>query len=223
MYKTETHLHTSESSRCGRLTAAEMVELYHEKGYSTIFISDHFTSLYYTESALSWSEKVDRLYLGYEAARARADELGLIVLPSLELQLNRSPNHYLLYGADREYLYSRPSLFDMTAEELYADCKENGITVVQAHPYRDMKCYPTPDAVDAIEAINPNPRHDNHKDLAKALADEHNLPITSGSDAHRPEDIARGGVMTEERITSAEDYIEALLCRQLTLIGGELS
>ena len=222
MYKTETHLHTSESSRCGRLTAAEMVELYHKKGYSTIFISDHFTSLYYAESELSWCEKVDRLYLGYEAALARAKELGMIVLPSLELQLNCSPNHYLLYGADREYLFSRPTLFDMTAEELYADCKRNGIIVVQAHPYRDMKCFPTPDTVDAIEVINPNPRHDNYKELTAKVAEERILPITSGSDAHRPEDIARGGVMTEEKITSTEDYVRALFEGRLILLGGEL-
>lgn len=222
MYKTETHLHTSESSRCGRLTAKEMVELYHEQGYSTLFITDHFKNAYYTDGELSWSKQLDRLYRGYEAALARAEELGMIVLPSLELQLNCSPNHYLLYGADREYLYSRPNIFDMTAEELYADCKRNGIVVVQAHPYRDMSCFPTPDATDAIEVINPNPRHDNYKELAIGLAEERGFPTTSGSDAHRLEDIARGGVITEKKITSTEDYIKALLNKKLILLGGEL-
>ena len=42
MFKTETHLHTSEVSRCGQVSAAEMIELYKEAGYSTVFVSDHF-------------------------------------------------------------------------------------------------------------------------------------------------------------------------------------
>ena len=43
MFKTETHLHVSEVSRCARLTAAEMVEQYRAKGYTTLIVTDHFS------------------------------------------------------------------------------------------------------------------------------------------------------------------------------------
>ena len=33
MYKTETHLHTAETSDCGHIKAKDMVELYHEADY----------------------------------------------------------------------------------------------------------------------------------------------------------------------------------------------
>ena len=42
MFKTETHMHTDESSRCGKVPAREMVALYHAAGFTTLFISDHF-------------------------------------------------------------------------------------------------------------------------------------------------------------------------------------
>ena len=35
MFKTETHLHTSEISPCGKISAKEMVKRYHEAGYKT--------------------------------------------------------------------------------------------------------------------------------------------------------------------------------------------
>ena len=41
MYKTETHLHTAEVSPCGKVGAGEMIKLYAESGYSTVFVSDH--------------------------------------------------------------------------------------------------------------------------------------------------------------------------------------
>ena len=45
------------------------------------------------------------------------------------------------------------------------------------------------------------------------------MPITSGSDAHRPEDVGLGGVLTERPIESAADYIEAVKRGAITLLG----
>ena len=222
MYKTETHLHTSEVSKCGQISGAEMVKLYCDAGYSTVFVSDHFKKDYLQDvDGLSWTEVVRRYFLGYESAKRAGDELGIVVLPALEIQLTCSVNHYLLYGADKAFYVNEPNIFDMTPEELYAYAKRNGVTVVQAHPFRDGKCTPTPEFVDAIEVINANPRHNNFDEMTIAMAKEHGLPMTSGSDAHRLEDVALGGVVTEEKITSTDDYVTALLGGKLRLIGGE--
>ena len=43
MYKTEPHLHTSEVSLCGKISAEEMIKLYSKAGFSTVFVTDHFT------------------------------------------------------------------------------------------------------------------------------------------------------------------------------------
>ena len=41
-YKYETHLHTSEVSKCAYNTGAEMVRAYKKAGYTGIFVTDHF-------------------------------------------------------------------------------------------------------------------------------------------------------------------------------------
>ena len=55
MYKTETHLHTSEVSRCGKVSAAEMISRCKDAGYTTVFVSDHITPAYFKRyGELTW-------------------------------------------------------------------------------------------------------------------------------------------------------------------------
>ena len=61
MFRTETHLHTAETSPCGKVSAAEMVKRYYDAGYKTLFITDHFYTKYFeTLGNLSWEEKIER-------------------------------------------------------------------------------------------------------------------------------------------------------------------
>ncbi len=211
MFKTETHLHTSEVSPCGKLTAADMVSRYKAAGYHTLFVTDHLARHIVDRwGDLTWAEKIDRTFAGYERAKAAGDACGLTVLCGVELHLNTSPNDYLLYNFDRAFLTAREDLFDLTPAAFYAYAKQHGVTVVQAHPLRDGICVPTVDCADALEAFNPNPRHENHSALACELAKLYKLPISGGSDAHREEDVARGGVLTATPILSAADYVYLL-------------
>ena len=43
--------------------------------------------------------------------------------------------------------------------------------------------------------------------------------MTSGSDAHRKEDIALSGIETEKEIKNCKDLIEAIKNRKINLIG----
>ena len=47
-YLTEMHLHTKETSNCGKMPAAETVESYISLGYNTIVVTDHFSTHTYT-------------------------------------------------------------------------------------------------------------------------------------------------------------------------------
>ena len=109
----------------------------------------------------------------------------------------------------------------MPKDEFYKYAHAHGVTVVQAHPYRDGKNTPdSPDVIDAIEVYNTNPRHENFSDNALAYAKEHNLPVTGGSDTHRLEDIGRGGVLSDEEIKTADDYVRLLMSGKLTPINN---
>ena len=218
MFKTETHLHTSPVSSCAKLSPEEMIRAYKDKGYTTVFVSDHF-SLYHYPKGMSFKEYVDYFIGGYTAAKRVGDEIGICVLFSVELTLNG--NHYLLYGADKEFLLLRPDIFEMPTEDFYAHAKAHGVTVIQAHPYRDGKCFPTPASADGIEALNANPRHENFDEKCLALAKEYRFPITAGSDAHREEDIGVAAMLSDTPITSVEQYVSLLFEGKLRLRKGD--
>ena len=223
MFLTETHMHTYPTSKCSHFSPKEAVERYSKEGYSTLIITDHFSANFGVDTDLSWDEKFELFFEGYKEARAVGDLLGVCVLPAMELTMRTTPNDYLLYGVNKEFFerVGLPDVFDMTPAEIYPHAKATGITVVQAHPYRG-RCYPTPDCVDALEVINTSPRHDNRTEEIMAVALQHGLPMTGGSDAHRPEDVARGGVITEKQILTLEDYVNALYSGALQLKGREL-
>ncbi len=211
MFKTETHLHTKESSPCGRLSAAQMVRLYHEAGYHTIFVSDHFSRRHLAPMGdIPWDEKIDRFLLGYRAACEAAEGLDIVVLLSCEIELPYHKNHYLLYGEVESFLRSHPDIHEASLEDFYRATREDNIFVVQAHAYRDGECYPTPDYIDAIEIYNSNPRHEDLPIRTKRLVAERGLLVTAGSDAHRTEDVLRSGIMTERPIETSRDYIDAV-------------
>ena len=224
MFKTETHLHTAEASPCSHIGAAEMVRLYAEAGYKTVFISDHLLRRYFDKLGdLSWKEKTAAFFHAYELARAAGERYGINVLRSAEVCLDCSKNHYLIYGFDDAFIAEREDLFELSLKEFCDYAHAHGVTVVQAHPYRDGKTTPDLDCIDALEVHNPNPRHENYTDRAIAYAKEHGLAMTCGSDAHRPEDIARGGVLTECEIRSAQQYVELLLQGKLKMIGWDVT
>ena len=75
--------------------------------------------------------------------------------------------------------------------------------------------------IDAVEVYNSNPRHEDHSDLSEKFAREYNMPVSSGSDAHREEDIACGGIITETEIKTVEDFITAVKERKVKIYKVE--
>lgn len=219
MFKTEPHLHVSEVSRCSKLTASDMVMRYYEAGYKTLFISDHFQQNYFDSLGdISWKNKIKKFLTGYESAKKAGEQLGINILLSAEIQFNNSCNHYLLYGIDEAFLKNRPDVLDMTIETFYPYAKEHGVTVVQAHPYRDNFCTPTPDFVDGLEVHNSNPRHKNFTERVVETALSFKKPMTAGSDSHCIEDVALSGVITEKEICTVGDYVQMLISNELKII-----
>lgn len=223
MFKTETHLHTWPVSSCSRIVPREMIRLYHEAGYATVFVSDHFARYHFDRlpEGLSWKEKTAMLCAAYEEAKEEGESLGMNVLFSPELSV--AGNHYLLYGVEPEFLDLREDIFDMTIADFRAHALAHGITMIEAHPYRDGKYFPTPEYVDGLEVYNANPRHENFDDEAVALAKKYNLPMTAGSDAHLLQDIGLAAMISDEPITSISQYLKLLRAGKLKLMrNGEI-
>ena len=224
MFKTETHLHTSEISPCGKISAKEMVKRYHEAGYKTICITDHVKQSYFDDMGdIPWKEKVSIILWGYYKAKCAAKKYNMNVIMSAELLLEgTAPNHYLIYGISKKFLLKYPDFCKMGIEEFSKIARENGVFIVQAHPYRDGNNFPTPEYVDAFEVYNSNARHVDYSERSLKTARENHLYISAGSDAHREEDVALSGILTDKEIKTAKDLVDAIKSDKTKLIGNEV-
>ena len=221
-YIIDTHIHTAEVSSCGRVHAEEVVELYKEKKYDALVITDHYFEAYFEKLGnRSWKEKIDSYLEGYRTARKKGKKSGLDVFLGIELRFNSHPNDFLVYGVDENFLYDFPELYRMTPKEFSELKKGKGIAFFQAHPFRKNMEVEKNKYIDGIEVINGNPRHDSGNMTAYNHALKNNLRMLSGSDFHQYQDLARGGVITERSIKSSGDFAQYLLNNESKKLIGE--
>lgn len=223
-YLYETHLHTSEGSICGVVPAAEMVRKFKEAGYTGVVITDHFfwgnTTV---DRDLPWDQWVENFCKGYENAKAEGDKIGLQVFFGWESGYQGT--EFLIYGLDKRWLLAHPEIRDCSIDEQYKLVHNAGGIVIQAHPFRvepyikEVRLFP--DCVDGVEAINAthsSPQSVSHKhpewnEQALFYAKEKNLPITAGSDQHRPAMIG-GGMVFSRKMEDIHDLCRAIINRE---------
>lgn len=220
--KTELHAHTSETSPCANISARKLVMMYEDKGYDAVVITDHYSKWVMDSNHITKPQEFTEFFLnGYRCALnyAQNHEYNIKILLGAEVSLLESPNDYLLYGTDEEFFNQNPLLFKMSLKKLYKLCHKNGILLVQAHPYR---AYCTPSDVhflDGVEVYNGNPRHNSNNNKAYKWAEENGLIMTSGSDFHEEEDLARGGIITENNFNSIHELTEILKMSRYKIIS----
>lgn len=209
-YKYEVHMHTAQSSACGRTPGREYIEKFMEKGYDGIIITDHFfhgnTA---ANRALPWDEFVDEFCRGYEDAKAEGDRLGFKVFFGWEE--SQGPDEYLIYGLDKAWLKAHPEIRDADHTQYLKLVHEGGGTVVGAHPFRErayvdvVKLHPF--QCDAMEVCNfGNPPYQDI--LAYNFCKDRGIIMTSGSDIHNVTSIETtgAGMVFDEPLTSSKDY-----------------
>lgn len=210
-YRYDTHVHTSETSPCGKVAAKDAVRMYKEAGYQGIIITDHFFSGFFAKLWFKkWEEKVDRFLEGYRKASEEGEKQGLDVIQAIEIKFNESPNDYLVYGADESFLKEHKELYKLGLKRFRELIKGKNILIFQAHPFRPLLKPANPSLLDGVEVYNGNPRHDSRNTLAYDFAKTHGLAMLSGSDFHQPQDLARGGIVVSERITTPTAFVDAI-------------
>ena len=199
MYKIETHLHTNHVSKCGHLSAAEIVKGYADAGYNALIVTDHYNRTTFDFLGIDPAAPGDKLtpFLdGYRRVREEAEKVGIRVFRGAELRFDECDNDYLFYGWLDDVLAEPEEVFRMGIAGFAPMARAAGGLIIQAHPYR-RSCTPAiARYLDGVEVRNMNPRHDSHNDRAEAYAEEYGLIRTSGSDCHRTEDIGLGGIVT---------------------------
>ena len=220
MYRYYLHVHTSEVSPCGHLDVREMVKRYEEKGYSGIWLTNHFHREFeeMTEG-MSWREKAD-FFLGPYREGKRLAGGRMTVGLGMEIRFLQDPNDYLLYGLTEEMLYREGSRWlQMDLKSFFAAYGDR-LLVIQAHPNREGSSSPADlSFLHGMEAVNTSPRHDNGNEKTQRILATHPWMLpTGGSDSHREEDVGRGGIETEKKICREEDLTDLLHSRQYQII-----
>ncbi len=216
-YKTELHAHSSEVSPCADFTVEQVADRYLEAGYTSLCLTNHFIRHILERGGESWEEQVDwflrpvRLMQSYVGARMH-------ILAGAELRFDDHDNDYLLYGITREFMLAHPYFYEMKLKDFTPLARENGILVIQAHPFRNRMKVIRPDMIDGIEMFNGHAGHDSRNDLAELWSKKYKLLRTSGSDFHHPHSVIGAGILTDEPVTSIEQLTEILRTGDCTLI-----
>lgn len=205
----DTHVHTSQVSICGKISADQMVRLYKKAGYQAIIITDHYCKEYFDDLGnIPWQEKIEYFLSGYKLALSEGNNIGIKVFLGLEIRFTNGPEDYLVYGLDEDYLIENPKLYNDTLTSFRARISQRDALIIQAHPFRKTLTPASPELLDGVEIYNGNPRHDSKNEMAYAYARDNNLKMIAGSDAHQIEDIGKAGIWIPSYIDSMDKFIE---------------
>lgn len=215
----EMHLHTSQASPCGILTAEEAVKAYVERGYQGIFTTDHYGDWYFQSvTHLSPTQKMNHLIAGHMAAKKAGLLSGLTVHFGIELRFDDQTNFdYLIYGILPEDLYAYPNLHLMSKRDFRTLANQKNWLIIHAHPFRFPMFDPVSKEaeehakfIDGVEGYNGHPYHTGGNDLTQIFANAYPMLQIYGSDMHEVEGIATTAVDFPEDVESVSDMIEAL-------------
>ena len=219
MYKIETHLHTKHTSKCGWLEAPALAAGYEAAGYAAIAVTDHYnrtTFEYLNIDLASRADKLGAFLTGYR----RMQEECIRIYRGAELRFDECDNDYLLYDWPDELLADPEAVFRMGIAAFAPLARQAGALLIQAHPYRKgctpaIACY-----LDGVEVCNLNPRHENFNARAEEYAQQFHLLRTGGSDCHRLEDIAAGGILSETLPSDEKELVALLRSQDFTIMGA---
>ena len=222
MYKYELHTHRSECDKVATLSGAELVKEYANKGYSGLVITDHYFSTFFdwfkNELAEKNHEQIISYWLrGYYSALNEAEKIGFTVLAGAEVRINGTINDYLVYGLEAKDFYNLPLLNQMKSIDDVLAVLPKKACVVQAHPFRDNMTVRNPEALFGIEVFNGG-TEPFRNEMAEIFAKHYKKAMTSGSDCHSQHAVGKGGIITEQKISSSADLVEILCSGNYQLI-----
>ena len=214
VYKYEVHMHTAQSSACGRTFGADYIAEFKRLGYDGMIITDHFFhGNTKPDRSLPWEDYIGEFCKGYEAAKAEGDRQGVKVFFGWEE--NHQGDEYLIYGPDKEWLKKHPEIRDADHNEYLKMIHEAGGLVVQAHPFRERGyisgVHVHPFQCDAMEVCNyGNPPYQDI--IAYNFCLKRGITMTSGTDLH---DVTRleesiSGMVFDKPLESIADYVRAV-------------
>ncbi len=218
-YKYELHCHTSDVSLCAASSAVEAVEFYKSAGYDGIVITDHYSpQTFLFHKSLFPHKYIDRYTKGYRRAKEAAGE-NFTVLLGCEVRFFCTIDDFLIYGVTEDFLKKSGNLMKLYLKRLFKLCDENGLLLLEAHPFRELRFRHNPKYLHGCEVFNGKDKGRPANDKARIWAESCGFAVTtSGGDFHNKKDAVPGGIITEEPIKTNEDLLRILRSGSFTLI-----
>lgn len=229
-HKYETHMHTMESSACGKATARDQAEQYKKNGYSGIIITDHLNERNFWRGGwkrfvplITWKQKVDFMVRGYQSAKEIGDMIELDVFFGWEYRYNGCD--FLTYGLGYDFLITHPNLHKMPLNEYSELVHANGGFIAQAHPYRNkasghrFNTPVDPIYIDSMEVFNASRIGIGSENIkAMNFASEHHIITQAGTDSHRINRPFYSGIELPEKATTIFDIISSIKNKSCRMI-----
>ena len=222
-YKYQLHTHTWPCSACAPMSPAELCQALHEAGYQGAVLTNHFyhgnTGL---DRASAWEDFVGAYEVDYQACLEEAKKYDLDILFGIEEGVGMALE-VLCYGITPQVLYKNPQLRDCKVEEFWRVMRENGVLLIQAHPFREASYIPEPcvlplERIDGVEVYNRGNLPEANEDAEEFALANPGLIFTSGADTHTIDSVCSGGIETEVRIRNGEELISLLRSGNYELI-----
>lgn len=211
-YKYELHCHSSESSRCARIPASDLVDFYKERGYSGICITDHFYGSSAVPYDIGWKERVNLFYQSYEKALERGRQVGMKVFFGMEYSF--AGNDCIFLNIKKDWLLRQDDIPTLPVKALIDRIHSCGGFVIHAHPFRQAEWIEGirlfPNLCDAVEVYNGcTSAEDNERALWYAKT--YKKHMLAGSDTHTANQKTLCGIKVKYPLSSVEELISAIV------------
>ena len=182
------HTHTAGVSFCSEVSPRDYVQAYKQAGVSAVVLTNHYSRMYMYRYGDTFAKQIDVYLQEYDTAADWGAKMGVRVILGAEVAISTPQSPYiefLLYGATAAFFRKHPSLYDCTQRRLYEICRDEGVLMMQSHPFRSEQGHVPmdPQYMDGTE-INCHKNFLRREEQVRAFADEHGLSLVCGSDFH---------------------------------------
>ena len=82
---------------------------------------------------ISWKQKMDYVFTGFDIAKEYGESLGLNILLGVEITLHQTDSDYLVYGIDQDFLYNNEKIYEYSLPKSYnlEDLARGGIVTTE--------------------------------------------------------------------------------------------
>ena len=223
MFKLETHCHTYKTSHCATTPNQMLIDLYKNKGYNGIVVTNHFSKTIYNDylAGATHAQKMDNYFNAFYEFKSLCNGNGIKAFLGAEVRVvdknDADGTEYIILGFSKDIFY-KEKLFNLTQAELFSLVNEQGALMYQSHPFRTGVVAGDPKYMHGAESFNGHYHHKNDNDKALEFCVKNDLIKLSGTDFHHEDQPITAGIILPSCVDSEKELANEIFNGNFTLI-----